>query len=73
MARKKKAAGFCNRSRSSILEKNTRPPNRRCAWLEAEAGSQGDDTAAKSSSNCAEVGAADVVGDIVGVKVQIVE
>ena len=30
-------------------------PNRRCGWLETEAGAQSDDTGAQSSSNCAEV------------------
>jgi hypothetical protein len=37
--------------------------------LEAEAGSQGNDTAGKSTGNCAEIRAANVVGDLVGVKV----
>jgi len=38
-------------------------------WLEAEAGSQGNDTAGKTTGNCAEIGAASVIGDLVGVKV----
>ena len=65
----KKAAGFFNRSRSLILEKKHPAPNRRWGWLEAEAGPQGDDTAGESAADRAEIGAADVIGDLVGVKV----
>ena len=67
--RKKRAAGFFNRSRSPILEKKHAAPNRRCGWLEAEAGSQSNDTAGETTGNCAEISAASVIGDLVGVKV----
>lgn len=63
---------FQSQPLSDPREKNT-APNRRCGWLEAEAGSQGNDTAGKSTGDCAEIGAANVIGDLVGVKVQIVE
>jgi hypothetical protein len=65
----KKAAGFFNRSRSPILEKKHAAPSRRCCRLEAEAGSQGNDAAGKTTGDCAEIGAANVIGDLVGIKV----
>jgi hypothetical protein len=41
--------------------------------LKAEAASQRYDSAAKTTGNGAEVGIADIIRDLVGVKVQIVE
>jgi hypothetical protein len=67
--RAKQSGWIFHPSRSPILEKKHAAPNRRCGWLEAEAGSQSNDTAGESTGNCAEIGAASVIGDLVGVKV----
>ncbi|MDQ1407411.1 MAG: hypothetical protein QOG55_3040 [Acidobacteriaceae bacterium] len=71
--RKKRSGWICYPSRSSVLDKKQAAPKSRCGWLEAEAGSQSDDAATKSSGNCAEIGVASVIGDLVGVKVEIIQ
>ena len=65
MARKKKERlDFSIAAALRFSRKNTR-----CDWLEAEAGSQSDDAAGKSTAYRAEIGAASVIGDLVRVKV----
>jgi phage repressor protein C with HTH and peptisase S24 domain len=68
-AKKKSGWIFQSQPLSDSREKKHAAPNRRSGWLEAEAGSQGNDTAGKSTGDCAEIGAANVIGDLVGVKV----